>query len=156
MGYSQGTIQMHYGLARLESSFHADNVYKVVNMAPCFIIGAPNWTKFYANRTVMRFQELGIYAINGPNWDRDLQTICDNFPGPICLSYTNGSGSQPRSAKDEQHWLQNGLTNNFQDWVEIDDWLAGSTQGTIVDVSQIKTVPMTFFIGENDHVCPKR
>jgi len=96
---------MHYGLAHLESSFHADNVYKVVNMAPCFVLGAPNWTKWYADKTVFTFQDLGVYAINGPNWDQDLQTICANFPGPICNSYTNGSDGQAYSVKGEQHWL---------------------------------------------------
>lgn len=37
LGYSQGTIQMHYGLAHLESTFHVDNVHKVVSLAPCFV-----------------------------------------------------------------------------------------------------------------------
>ena len=30
IGYSQGTMQMHYGLAHLESEFHAQNLHKVV------------------------------------------------------------------------------------------------------------------------------
>lgn len=27
---------MFYGLSHIESTFHADNVHKVVQMAPCF------------------------------------------------------------------------------------------------------------------------
>lgn len=36
LGYSQGTAQMFYGLAHMESEFHADNLYRVVQLAPCF------------------------------------------------------------------------------------------------------------------------
>ena len=43
LGYSQGTIQMFYGLSHLESEFHAHNLHKVVQLAPCFIanVGIP-------------------------------------------------------------------------------------------------------------------
>ena len=37
IGYSQGTIQINYGLAHRESEFYADSLYKVVELAPCFI-----------------------------------------------------------------------------------------------------------------------
>ena len=37
LGYSQGTIQMFYGLAHMESTFHAENLHKVIQMAPCFV-----------------------------------------------------------------------------------------------------------------------
>ena len=53
IGYSQGTVQMHYGLAHLESTFHADNVHKVVQLAPCFVPHVPNFTQAYANATIM-------------------------------------------------------------------------------------------------------
>ena len=36
IGYSQGTVQMFYGLAKREKEFHAQNVHKVVQLAPCF------------------------------------------------------------------------------------------------------------------------
>ena len=55
IGYSQGTVQMHYGLAHLESTFHADNVHKVVQLAPCFVPHVPNFTQAYANATIMQF-----------------------------------------------------------------------------------------------------
>jgi len=81
IGYSQGTAQMHYGLAHLESSFHVDNVYKVVHLAPCFVANVPNFTHDLFNKTIMQFPSLGIYSINGPTWDEDLKTICANYPG---------------------------------------------------------------------------
>ena len=36
VGYSQGTIQMHYGLAH-NQDFLAERLLKVVSLAPCFI-----------------------------------------------------------------------------------------------------------------------
>ena len=37
IGYSQGTIQMFYGLAHKEDTFFADSLHKVVQLAPCFV-----------------------------------------------------------------------------------------------------------------------
>ena len=101
VGYSQGTIQMHYGLAHLESTFHAANLHKVVQLAPCFVPHVPNWTMSLANSTIMQFQAYGVYSINGPNWDANLKTICDNFPAFLCKHYTNYSGAQGQSVKSE-------------------------------------------------------
>lgn len=96
VGYSQGTIQMFYGLAHMEEEFHADNVYKVVQLAPCFVPYLPPSVRrpIVANRTIMRYQDYGVYAVNGPNWDRDLQALCDNFPKYICDYYTSVTGKQ--------------------------------------------------------------
>ena len=40
----------------------------------------------------MSFQDKGIYAINGPNWERDLKTICDSYPETLCDYYKSISG----------------------------------------------------------------
>ena len=37
VGYSRGSVQMHYGMAHRESDFYADNVYKSISLAPCFV-----------------------------------------------------------------------------------------------------------------------
>lgn len=92
IGYSQGTIQMHYGLAHLESDFHVDNLYRAVHLAPCFYAVSPNSGKAYYDATLFQFQSKGIYAINGPNWDEQLALICENFPGPMCSHYTGYTG----------------------------------------------------------------
>ena len=73
IGYSQGTIQMFYGLAHLEKEFFASNLIKVVQLAPCFVpLADPKTTIEIMDSTVMRFRELGVHSINGPNWERDL------------------------------------------------------------------------------------
>mmetsp|Transcript_1287 Transcript_1287/g.1734 ORF Transcript_1287/g.1734 Transcript_1287/m.1734 type:complete len:181 (+) Transcript_1287:276-818(+) len=143
---------MHYGLAHLESSFHAYNVYKVVSLAPCFVPHVPNFTKAYANSTIMQFQSKGVFAINGPNCEQDLKTICANFPGIFCDFYRRNTGEQGQSVKSEQHWVMNSLTDRFQEFAP--DWLDGQETMPLVDVSQIKQVPMAFFTATRDQVCP--
>lgn len=56
IGYSQGTAQMFYGLSHLEDKFHADNLYKVVQLAPCFVPKVSNYATIFAmNETIMTF-----------------------------------------------------------------------------------------------------
>lgn len=102
----------------------------------------------------MQFQSVGVYSINGPTWDKDLKTICDNFPGVFCNYYTKNTGEQGQSVKSEQHWVMNGLTDRFQEYA--DNWLDGETQTALVDVSKIKKVPMAFFTATKDQVCPRK
>ena len=58
LGYSQGTIQMFYGLAHLENSFHVNNVHKAVLLAPCFYtkLQPPCDTEDCVEATTMQFQ----------------------------------------------------------------------------------------------------
>ena len=115
LGYSQGTAQMFYGLSHMESEFHADNMYKAVLLAPCFYPLVPEETRTpeYANETIMRYQDFGVYAINGPNWERDLQTLCDNFPKEICDYYTVNTGYMGQGIQSEKYWTMNGVMQRF-------------------------------------------
>ena len=48
----------------------------------------------------------------------------------------------------------NGLTDRFQEFA--DNWLAGEEETPLVDVSQIKKVPMAFFVASDDEICKPR
>jgi hypothetical protein len=70
IGYSQGTTQIFYSLAFLEDSFHVNNTYKVLAMAPCY--DTPY--DFNAQRYVDVFGQFDYYnivAYNGPEWEYD-------------------------------------------------------------------------------------
>lgn len=43
VGYSQGTVQMHYGLAH-NSDWLSENLLKVISLAPCFVTDAVGGT----------------------------------------------------------------------------------------------------------------
>ena len=90
-----------------------------------------------------------MYSFNGPNWDEDLKTICD-FSAALCKIYSVSNG-QGQSVKSEQYWVMNGLEDRFQEFAP--NWLDGEEKMPLVDVSQIKTVPMAFFTATNDEVC---
>jgi len=81
------------------------NLLKVVTLAPCFV--APGTVPHDIEDT-WKMQELGIYAAKGPNWDRDFQTICDNFGEEQCQSTAELlKTSQPYSLQDTLHWSYN-------------------------------------------------
>jgi len=143
---------MHYSLAHDDANYFGQNLSKIVHLAPCFVPNAPDIMKLYYTHTVAHFEEKGIYAINGPNWETDLQNICDEFGSIICKYFTGRSGSQGQSVKSEQYWIMNGLVDRFQEFA--DNWLDGDKETTEIDVSKIDTVPMTFFSGSLDAVCP--
>ena len=48
----------------------------------------------------------------------------------------------------------NGLTDRFQEFAP--NWLDGETETALVEMSNIKQVPMTFFVGTKDEICPHR
>lgn len=93
----------------------------------------------------MRLPEQGVYAFNGPNWEQDRQTMCD-WSSVLCDIY--GGWSAGMSVKSEQHWVMNGLKDRFQEFAP--NWLDGEEKAPLVDVSNIKHVPMAFFTATKD------
>ena len=85
LGYSQGTVQMFYGLAHLEDTY-AKNLHKMVALAPCFV---PSSLLCPDVITENEFPQKGIYNFYGPNWDKNLQTICKDYSADLCSYYTN-------------------------------------------------------------------
>ena len=110
IGYSQGTLQMIYGLAHLEDSYHSKHLLKAVLLAPCAILsdhagitdkdGKPDIDYYVKND--FRLQELGVYAVHGPHWVRDLATICEHLSHKMCAMLTAaGEGIEPYSVQNE-------------------------------------------------------
>ena len=142
---------MHYALAKNEKTYHVNNLHKVVHLAPCFIADLPDVLKGQANSTIMTFRDNGIHAINGPNWEADLEKIKANYSFTIYEYFKHATGSQGQGVKSEQYWTMNGMIDRFQEF--NDEWLTGSEETALVDVSQITELPMTFFVARDDLVC---
>ena len=117
LGWSQGTVQMFYALSTMEDEFFADNLYTFAALDPC-TIDMTEGDRIY-REGLFKFQDYGIYAFGGPNWDKDYNTICENFDEEICqyASDTYSDGGQPVSVKTMVHWAQNCLVNRFQEYV---------------------------------------
>lgn len=80
---------MFYGLSHIEESYLQNNLIKFIALAPCSVstgvatsTGEPDIDAY--EKTFFRMQDLGVYAFNGPNWDRDVQIICDNLEEDFC------------------------------------------------------------------------
>merc|ERR1739844_41465 len=92
LGYSQGTIQMHYALAHDEELWLQDNLKRVIQLAPCFVAEIEGMYESEYDATLATFRENGIYAINGPNWEQDLAKICELYDELTCYLYSNDFG----------------------------------------------------------------
>lgn len=151
VGYSQGTIQMFYGLSHMQD-YYAENLLKVVQLAPCFVAesGIP-FTPELTIETLFQYQDLGVYAYSGPNWERDRKVLCQNFR-LLCPIYHTLDNNQPVSVQSEKYWTMNSSVHRFQEFAE--NFEEGDYDAPYVDLSKINKVPLGFFIGTADETCP--
>ena len=96
---------MFYGLSTLEEEFMAENLFTFVAISPC-TIDVSEGDSLYTEG-LFHFEDYGVYAFGGPNWENDLKTICDNFSEEICDYASNCAGGEPYSVKTNVHWAQN-------------------------------------------------
>ena len=76
VGYSQGSIQMFYGLSRLEEEFYADSLYKFIAMAPCTLAATIGPESDY-EESLYRAPDIGVYSLyGGPNWESNYNKLC--------------------------------------------------------------------------------
>ena len=74
---------MFYSLAHLEDSFHADNTFKVLAYTPCFYPSNLGDYTIY-DIIIAPYDDYGVYAYNGPDWETDKTTVCDNVTAASC------------------------------------------------------------------------
>ena len=73
VGYSQGTVQMFYGLIK-EKKAISDSLHKYVALAPCTISVSTN---AHPDQNMFKLMKMDIYALwNTPTWADDLEKIC--------------------------------------------------------------------------------
>ena len=79
-------MQILYGLAKEKQTgdtFFADNLSKAVLFTPCSV-GVQDEYEDYANG-LFKYQELGIYSINGSDWRDHERLICDKLGEEACF-----------------------------------------------------------------------
>ena len=91
----------------------ATMVEKAVLLTPCTITGTltePDLSRDSMEMATILRNELGIQAIQGPTWKKDLKTICDYVDNrKICRSFKRMNG-EPMATKTNFHWEQGRLT----------------------------------------------
>ena len=150
IGYSQGTVQMFYGLAKHEEDFFADNLYKFVAFAPCTICPEDGPESKWED-TLFSFPSIGVYDLYGPHWDRDHTTICNQLGQQAC-DYATCDWCQPMSVQSESHWWQNTYADRFQEYAP--NWEDGERETALIDLSSINKVPISMLVGTADMTCP--
>ena len=90
VGYSQGTSQMIYGLAKGHDAFFADRLERVILLAPCLSIAggdpdkvAQDWFGPYL---------VDVYTVGGPTHTANKETLCGRVgaTSESCLAFTYG------------------------------------------------------------------
>ena len=87
MGYSQGTTQMFYALAKYEESYLASSLEKFVALAPCTFFDVSTTPESYWENSVYKFPAKGVDELYGPNWTAKQKIICDNFDDVVCQQW---------------------------------------------------------------------
>ena len=52
------------------------------------------------------------------------------------------------------YWAMNSIVYRFQEKVDNDAWLDGFYESDLVDLGNIKTVPISMFTATDDETCP--
>ena len=79
--------------------------------------------------------------MGGPNWDENVEKICELEDEEICLHAeymevsTSGIGV---GTKAPEHWAQMGWSARFQEFV--DDWSLDNTQAPLYPIEDISQV----------------
>ena len=105
LGYSQGTVQMFYGLAKRHDDFYADNLYKFLAFAPC-TISPPDGPASWWEDNLFEFPSAGVHNLYGPDWKtgkKNEATICREFGDSAC-SHVACDDCQPVGVQSEVHW----------------------------------------------------
>lgn len=95
LGVSQGTVQMFYALAKLEKEFFADHLFTFAALDPC-TIQIDEGQRMYTDG-LFKFEDMGIYAFGGPDWDKNEKLICDTFDQEICDFFSPYGDGEPFS-----------------------------------------------------------
>ena len=82
IGYDMGNMQMFYGLTQLEKFYFDGKISSYIAMAPC-VFPEPQAYDF-SSKGVADYRDLGVYAVNGPNWKADLEKICEKLGQLAC------------------------------------------------------------------------
>lgn len=129
-----GNMQMFYGLTQLEEYWFAERISSFVAMAPC-IFTEPSVSNLDYADGVGAYRGLGVYAVNGPNWESDLAKICDNLSSVACTeAKLFAKPGIPISVKNLEYLQQLNETKRYQLYATSEEYLANPEQPLIQGV----------------------
>ena len=90
VGWSQGTTQLLYGLAKekqTSDTFFADSLSRAVLLTPCTVTNTLGYD-WYVNG-MFKYQQMGVYNIYGPNWESHKEKLCAELDEEHCFEAIN-------------------------------------------------------------------
>jgi len=150
LGYSQGTTQMFYGLSKYEESFYADNLLKFAAFAPCIRFAQDN--KRVWERSIFRYDNLGIYHEGGLDQIENSKKICTHIPWN-CKQSLEWLIMQPSSVQSSLHYAQSSIEKRFQEYSPT--YEQGDTITPLIPLDSIDKVPIAMWVGSDDSLCDK-
>lgn len=129
-----GNTQMFYGLTQLEEYWFKANIDSFVALAPC-VFTEPFVSGLTYAESVGAYRGLGVYAVNGPNWETDLAKICSNLSQTACTeAKLLAEPGIPISVKNLEYMRQLSETKRYQIYATSEDYLASPEQPLIEGV----------------------
>lgn len=85
IGYSQGSVQMFYGLAHREEEFFAESIHKFLAMAPCTVAETEaDVPESYFTDNLFQYPSIGVYWLGGTNYEENATKVCEQFSEDAC------------------------------------------------------------------------
>ena len=85
--------------------------------------------------TLFKLPGLGVTNMGGPNWGESLWEICTQMGSENCLTGIFAGGLSSYSVNQNIHYAQCGIEGRFQEYIPIEDYLAGNRQSDLIDIT---------------------
>lgn len=105
---------------------------------------------YYIN-IMLRYTELGVYSVAGPNWEHDYQVLCDAFGKKECIKMKFYNTTEPTCVQNLNHLGANYQQDRFQYYAP--DYAKGDKIKPLIPLENIDRIPMTFFVLGEDIMC---
>ena len=150
LGYSMGTTQMFFGLTQLQHDYYADKLHKFIALAPCIYLNERGYNDYTYGIGALR--NLGVWVMNGPNWEHDKKVICKYLGPSACMNAMVISG-QPQPIRSREWYAQIAVEGRFQEYAP--DYLYGERKQPLIGggLSELTEVPIHFIVGQDDSHC---
>ena len=91
VGFSMGTMQTFYGMAKDQAGFYRDKVSVFVALAPCTKLTHSTFNFMHMgaalyDRFMEDFEHSHVKALYGPNWEEDLEALCCTENIVVCMA----------------------------------------------------------------------
>ena len=167
IGYSQGTAMLMNGMVT-NLDFYTEKANSVILLAACAICPyyskGVDWTEYFEWQQVAN--ELGYYneGAGDASTVDDLAVCSQIHNAEDCEDWGYGEaddededGETPanraQSIKTTLYWHQTSFEDRYQEYQELNAYLAGERQTDLIDLSKIVGLPVYFIHPEQDKLC---